>query len=167
MAAAQAAMADAMAGGEEPAGGNAEAAAAERQAAGELREMGEELEEEGVDSRSIEALARAIEEASTRLERGLSGARTESDLRTLARRLADLGRMIERQESERRRSETARAFIPAAPPPLEDRVTAPVLDPDAALAPWAGTLPAGTLEAARRYLERLAEEGVRARGSER
>ncbi len=167
MAAAQAAMADAMAGGEEPAGGSAEAAAAEREAAGELREMGEALEEEGVDSRSIEALARAIEEASTRLERGLSGARTESELRTLARRLADLGRMIERQESERRRSETARSFIPAAPPPLEDRVTAPVLDPDAALAPWAGTLPAGTLEAARRYLERLAEEGVRERGSER
>ena len=166
MAAAQAAMADAMAGGDEPAGGNAEAAAAERQAAGELREMGEALEEEGVDARSIEALARAIEEASTRLERGLSGARTESDLRTLARRLADIGRMIERQESERRRSETARSFVPFAPPPLEERVTAPVLDPEAALAPWAGTLPAETLEAARRYLERLAEEGVRARGSE-
>jgi hypothetical protein len=167
MAAAQSAMADAMAGGEEPAGGSADAAAAEREAAGELRDMGEALEEEGVDARSIEALARAIEEASTRLERGLSGARTESDLRTLARRLADLGRMIERQEAERRRSETARSFVPAAPPPLEDRVTAAILDPDAALAPWAGTLPAGTLDAARRYLERLAEEGVRARGSER
>ena len=166
MAAAQAAMADAMAGGEEPAGGSAEAAAAERQAAGELREMGESLEEEGVDARSIEALARAIEEASTRLERGLSGARTESDLRTLARRLADIGRMIEREESERRRSETARSFVPLAPPPLDERVTAPVLDPEATLAPWAGTLPAETLEAARRYLERLAEEGVRARGSE-
>jgi hypothetical protein len=155
-----------MAGGDEPAGGNAEAAAAERQTAGELREMGEALEEEGVDARSIEALARAIEEASTRLERGLSGARTESELRTLARRLADIGRMIERQESERRRSETARSFVPATPPALEERVTAPVLDPEAALAPWAGTLPAESLEAARRYLERLAEEGVRARGSE-
>ena len=75
--------------------------------------------------------------------------------------------MTERQESERRRSETARSFVPLAPPPLDERVTAPVLDPEATLAPWAGTLPAGTLEAARRYLERLAEEGVRARGSER
>jgi hypothetical protein len=166
MAAAQAAMADAMAGGQEPSGGSAEAAAAERASAGELREMGEALEEEGVDARSIDALARAIEEASTRLERGLSGARTESDLRTLARRLADLGRMIERQETERRRSETARGFVPATPPPLEARVTAPVLDPDAALRPWAGSLPAGVQDAARRYLERLAEEGVRAGGSE-
>jgi hypothetical protein len=167
MAEAQTAMADAIAGGQEPAGGSAEAAAAERRTAEELREMGGALEEEGLDARSVEALARAVEAASTRLERGLSGARTESELRTLARRLADLGRMIERETGERRRSESARSFVPADPPPLEGRVTAPVLDPASALAPWAGSLPAQTLEAARRYLERLADEGVRARGGER
>jgi hypothetical protein len=167
MAEAQTAMADAIAGGREPAGGSAEAAAAERRTAEELREMGGALEEQGLDARSVEALARAVEAASTRLERGLSGARTESELRTLARRLADLGRMIERETGERRRSESARSFVPANPPPLEGRVTAPVLDPASALAPWAGSLPAETLEAARRYLERLADEGVRARGGER
>jgi hypothetical protein len=75
--------------------------------------------------------------------------------------------MIERETGERRRSESARSFVPADPPPLEGRVTAPVLDPASALAPWAGSLPAQTLEAARRYLERLADEGVRARGGER
>lgn len=167
MAQAHSAMADALASGQEPAGGNAEAAAAERQAAGELREMGGALEERGLDARSVEALARAVEAAATRLERGLAGAQTESELRSLARRLADLGRMIERETGERRRSETARSFVPVDPPPLEGRVTAPVLDPASALAPWAGTLPAQMLGAARRYLERLADEGVRARGSER
>ena len=161
MAAAQAAMADALASGEEPAGGNAEAAADQRGAADQLREMGEVLEEQGVDPRAVESLARAVEEASTRLERGLAGARTESDLRSLARRLADLGRMIDSRTREQRRSETARSFVPAAPPPLEARVTAPVLDPAAALAPWAGALPAEMLGPARRYLERLADEGVR------
>lgn len=161
MAAAQAAMADALASGEEPAGGNAEAAAAEQRAADQLREMGEALEEEGVEARSIESLARAVEEASTRLERGLEGARTESDLRSLARRLADLGRMIDSRTREERTSETARSFVPAAPPPLDARVTAAVLDPAAVLAPWAGTLPAEMLAPARRYLERLADEGVR------
>ena len=161
MAAAQSAMADALAGAEEPAGGNPEAAAAERRAADELRGMGQALEKEGVDARSVEALARAIESASTRLERGLAGARTESELRSLARRLADLGRIVDRETSERRRSETARSFVPADPPPLEERVTAPVLDPAAALAAWAGTLPAEMLGPARRYLERLADEGVR------
>jgi hypothetical protein len=154
-------MADALASGEEPAGGNAEAAAAEQRAADQLREMGEALEEEGVEARSIESLARAVEEASTRLERGLDGARTESDLRSLARRLADLGRMIDSRTREERTSETARSFVPAEPPPLDARVTAPVLDPTAALAPWAGTLPAEMLAPARRYLERLADEGVR------
>jgi hypothetical protein len=161
MADAQAAMADALASGEEPAGGNAEAAAAEQRAADQLRDMGEALEEEGVEARSIESLARAVEEASTRLERGLEGARTESDLRSLARRLADLGRMIDSRTREERTSETARSFVPAEPPPLDARVTAPVLDPAAALAPWAGTLPAEMLAPARRYLERLADEGVR------
>jgi hypothetical protein len=167
MAGAQTAMADALASGEEPAGGNAEAAAAERRAADELRAMGGALEEQGMDARSVEALARAVEAASTRLERGLAGARTESELRSLARRLADLGRMIDRQSSERRRSETARSFVPADPPPLEGRVTAPVLDPASALAPWAGALPAEMLGPARRYLERLADEGVRAREGDR
>jgi hypothetical protein len=166
MAESQAAMADAMASGREPSGGTAEAAAAERRMAEELREMGGALEEEGLDARSIEALARAVEAASTRLERGLAGARTETDLRSLARRLADFGRMIDREESERRQSETARSFVPADPPPLEARVTAPVLDPATALAPWAGTLPAEMLAPARRYLERLADEGVRAREGE-
>ncbi|HUF88769.1 MAG TPA: hypothetical protein VMR66_02180 [Gemmatimonadota bacterium] len=161
MAAAQSAMADALAGAEEPAGGNPEAAAAQRSAADELRGMGPSLEEEGVDARSVEALARAIESASSRLERGLAGARTESELRTLARRLSDLGRMVDRENSERRRSETARSFVPADPDPLEERVTAPVLDPAAALAAWAGALPVEMLGPARRYLERLANEGVR------
>jgi hypothetical protein len=166
MAQAQAAMADALAGGQEPAGGNAEAAAAERQAAADLRAMSGALEEEGLDARSIEALARSVEAASTRLERGLAGARTETELRSLARRLADLGRMIERETGERRRSETARSFVPAEPPPLEERVTAPILDPASALAPWAGALPSEMLGAARRYLERLADEGVRDREGE-
>lgn len=167
MAGAQTAMADALASSEEPAGGNAEAAAAERRAAGEVRAMGEALEEQGLDARSVEALARAIEAASTRLERGLSGAQTESELRSLARRLADLGRMVDRQTSEQRRSETARLFVPANPPPLEGRITAPILDPESALAPWAGSLPAEMLGVARRYLEALAEEGVRAREGQR
>lgn len=164
MSQAQAAMADALAGGREPVGGNAQAAAAERQAAADLRAMSEALEEEGLDARSIEALARSVDAASTRLERGLSGARTETELRSLARRLADLGRMIERETGERRQSESARSFVPAEPPPLEDRVTAPILDPASALAPWEGALPSEMLGAARRYLERLADEGVRQGG---
>ena len=167
MAQAQAAMADALAGGQEPAGGTAEAAAAARQAAADLRAMSGALEEEGLDARSIEALARSVEAASTRLERGLAGARTETELRSLARRLADLGRMIERETDERRRSETARSFLPVEPPPLGERVTAPILDPASALAPWAGDLPSEMLGAARRYLERLADEGVRDGGGER
>lgn len=167
MAQAQAAMADALAGGQEPEGGTAEAAAAERQAAADLRAMSAALEEEGLDARSIEALARSVDAASTRLERGLAGARTETELRSLARRLADLGRMIERETEERRRSETARSFLPVDPPPLGERVTAPILDPATALAPWSGDLPSEMLGAARRYLERLADEGVREGGGER
>lgn len=167
MAQAQAAMADALAGGQEPAGGTAEAAAAERKAAADLRAMSGALEEEGLDARSIEALARSVDAASTRLERGLAGARTETELRSLARRLADLGRMIERETDERRRSETARPFLPVEPPPLGERVTAPILDPASALAPWAGDLPSEMLAAARAYLERLADEGVREAGGER
>jgi hypothetical protein len=96
-----------------------------------------------------------------RLERGLPGARLESELRSLSRRFADLGRMVEQSASERRRSRTAGPFLPLDPPPLLRRATAPRLDPEAALAPWRGALPPASVEAGRAYLERLAEEGVR------
>jgi hypothetical protein len=75
--------------------------------------------------------------------------------------------MIERETDERRQSETARSFLPVEPPPLGERVTAPILDPASALAPWAGDLPSEMLGAARRYLERLADEGVRDGGGDR
>jgi hypothetical protein len=165
MAAAQQSIADAAARADESAGGNPEAAAAERQLGRELGGLGGALESQGMDRRALDALAASVEGAARRLERGLPGARTETELRSLARRFADLSRMMERREGERR-AEAARAFVPADPPPLPGRATARRLDPEAALAPWAATLPRPALEPARRYLERLAAEGVRAPSEE-
>jgi hypothetical protein len=85
----------------------------------------------------------------------------ESDLRSLSRRFADLGRMVERSASERRKSRPAGPFLPLDPPPLPRRATAGRLDPEAALAPWRDALPPASVETGRAYLERLADEGVR------
>ena len=170
MAGAERSLADVMSGGTERGtregdrGGNAEAAATQRGVGRQLGDLADELRELGVDPRTIQALAESVERTASRLERGLPGAESETDLRALARRFADLGRIIEQSTTERRRSETARAFLPADPPPLPERTTAPRLDPEAALAAWEGELPSGSLPAARAYLERLAAEGVRAPG---
>jgi hypothetical protein len=165
MADAQRSIAEARARAPETAGGDPEAAAVERQLGRDLGDLAGALEAEGIDRRAIEALVAAVEAAARRLEQGLPGARNETELNSLARRMADLGRVVERREGERR-AETARAFVPADPPPLPARATARRLDPEAALAPWRGALPRPSLEPARRYLERLAEEGVRAPGEE-
>ncbi|HUP00222.1 MAG TPA: hypothetical protein VM737_01685 [Gemmatimonadota bacterium] len=164
MAGAQRSLADAMAGGAEPVGGNAEAAAAQRGIGRRLEDLAEELRDLGIDPRTIRALAESVERTAARLERGLPGAESETDLRALARRFADLGRILEQSTTERRRSETARAFLPAGAPPLPERTTAPRLDPAAALGPWEDELPKDALGPARAYLERLAAEGVRAPG---
>jgi len=162
LAEAQAAVADAAgAAGTESEGGNPDAAASQRGVAEGLGEVAEEAEEAGLDRRAMDALAREAEEAAARLERGLSGARTESELRSLSRRMADLGRTIERESPERRKSETARPFVPAEPGPLPARATAPELDPDAAMAGWEAILPGHAVEPGRRYLERLSGDGVR------
>jgi hypothetical protein len=165
MASAQRSIADAAARADDPAGGNPEAAAAERQLGRELGGLEAGLEAQGIDARAVGALLEAVESAARQLERGLPGAREETELQSLARRFADIGRMVQQREGERR-AEAARGFVPAAPPPLPARTTARRLDPEAALAPWASSLPRPALAPARAYLERLADEGVRAAGGE-
>lgn len=171
MAGAERSLADRMAGSRGPSadrpssGGNAEAAAIQRGIGRRLAEQAAALAELGVDPNSVEALQEAVESAAVRLERGLPGARAETDLRALARRLADLGRIVERSRTECRQSETARGFLPAEPPPLPPRTTAPRLDPAAEMAAWRDILPRSAWESSRAYLERLAREGVRAPGS--
>lgn len=164
MAGEQRALAEAFAPGNDAAGGHSDAAATERELGRRLQEMREELSEAGVDRRQVDLLARDVERAATRLERGLAGARSGSELRALARRMADLSRILMRNRPERRRSETAGAFVPADPPPLPARTTASRIDPESALAAWLDTLPREAREPARRYLEFLAGEGVRAQG---
>lgn len=164
MAGEQRALAEAFAPGKDAAGGHSDAAATERELGRRLQEMREELSEAGVDRRQVDLLARDVERAATRLERGLAGARSGTELRALARRMADLSRILSRHRPERRRSETAGAFVPADPPPLPARTTAPRIDPESALASWLDTLPLEAREPARRYLEILAGEGVRAQG---
>jgi len=158
---AQRALAQSAGSTDDPSGGDPEAAAEQRELGNQLGGLQQALAEQGVDPRTVEALAQAVEEAARRLERGLPGARAETELQSLARRFADLGRIVERSEGERR-AEAARPFVPARPSALPARATARLLDPYAALAPWAQSLPRAALDPSRAYLERLAEEGVRA-----
>lgn len=161
LAEAQRSLAEAGGAGEEAAGGNPDAPAAERGIAEALGRLEERLAEAGVDPAVAAALTRSAEETAGRMERGLAGARTQTELRTLARRLEELARALERTPEERRRSEPAGAFVPVAPPDLPARVTAPRLDAETELAPWRDALPRTADETARRYLERLEDEGVR------
>ena len=115
----------------------------------------------GIDARTVQGLETAVEELARHLERGVPGARAETDLRALARRLGDVGRMVEQEATDRRRAETANVFVPETPPPLPSRASAQRLDPDAALAPWKNVLPRSALDSVRAYLESLAEAGVR------
>ncbi|MGH7556811.1 MAG: hypothetical protein ACREMD_03340, partial [Gemmatimonadota bacterium] len=161
MAEAERALADALASGASGEGGNPDAAADQREIGRQLDDLTDELVEAGVDPVSLRALEEAVAGVTGRLERGLPGARMESELRSLSRRFADLGRMVDRSLSERRRSRTAGSFLPEYPPDLPRRVTAPLLDPEAALTAWREALPDDAVESARAYLERLAEEGVR------
>lgn len=165
LAEAQRALADALGGAEEAAGGNPEAAAAQREIGERLDALRRALEESGVDPGLVEALARSVEESASRLERGLPGARSRTELRALEGRMRDLGRRVERLREERR-AVPAGAFVPAEPGPLPARATAPRLDAGAALEAWRSDLPAAELEAARRYLESLEAAGVRAAGEE-
>jgi len=126
-----------------------------------LEELRDSLVEAGVDPAALRSLQESMDGVAGRLERGLPGARLESELRSLSRRFADLGKVVDRSASEQRTSRTAGPFLPLDPPALPRRATAPRLDPEAALAPWRGALPPASVEAGRAYLERLAEEGVR------
>ncbi len=162
LAEAQRALADALRPGEGGQGGNPDAAAGQREVGDRLEELRDALVEAGIDPAALRSLQESMSGVAGRLERGLPGARLESELRSLSRRFADLGRMVERSASERRRSRTAGPFLPLDPPPLPRRATASRLDPEAALEPWRGALPPSSVEAGRAYLERLAEEGVRA-----
>jgi hypothetical protein len=161
MAEAQRALADALRPGDVGEGGNPDAAAGQREVGRRLEELRDALVEAGIDPVALRSLQESMDGVAGRLERGLPGARLESELRSLSRRFADLGRMVEQSGSERRRSRTAGPFLPLDPPPLPRRVTASRLDPEAALAPWRGALPPSSVEAGRAYLERLADEGVR------
>ena len=161
MAEAQRALADALRPGDAGEGGSPDAAAGQREVGRRLEELRDALVEAGIDPAALRSLQESMDRVAGRLERGLPGARLESELRSLSRRFADLGRIVERSASERRRSRTAGPFLPLDPPPLPRRATASRLDPEAALAPWRGALPTGSLEIGRAYLERLAEEGVR------
>jgi hypothetical protein len=161
MAQAERSLADALGSSDEPVGGNPEAAAAQREVGRELDEISAELLEMGIDVRTVQGLETAVEELARQLERGVPGARTETDLRALARRLGDVGRMVELETTDRRRAEAARVFVPEAPPPLPSRAGAQHLDPEAALAPWRSLLPRSALDSVRAYLESLAEAGVR------
>lgn len=154
-------LADALGSSDDPVGGNPEAAATQREVGRQLDEIAAELLEMGIDLRTVQGLETAAEELARQLERGVPGARAETDLRAMARRLSDVGRMVERETTDRRRAEAARAFVPGAPPPLPSRVSAQRLDPEAALAPWRSVLPRSALDAVRAYLESLAEAGVR------
>lgn len=160
LAEAERSLADALAPGPGE-GGNPDAAARQREIGERLAELARELIEAGIDPAALGALEEAVAGVAGRLERGLPGARMESELRTLSRRFADLGRMVDRSAGERRRSRTAGTFLPEHPPELPRRVTAPRLDPEAAFAPWREALPLEALEPGRAYLERLAGEGVR------
>lgn len=164
MAEAERALADGLAPGTFGEGGNPDAAAEQREIGRQLDDLADDLVEAGVDPASLRALEEAVAGVTGRLERGLPGARMESELRSLSRRFADMGRMVDRSLSERRRSRTAGPFLPEHPPELPERVTAPLLDPEAALAPWRESLPVDAVESGRAYLERLAEEGVRQPG---
>ncbi|MEJ2153216.1 MAG: hypothetical protein P8Y29_09785 [Gemmatimonadota bacterium] len=167
MAQAERSLADALGSADEPVGGNPEAAAAQRDVGRELDEIAAELLEMGIDARTVQGLETAVEELARQLERGVPGARADTDLRALARRLGDVGRMVEQEATDRRRAETASVFVPETPPPLPSRAGAQRLDPDAALAPWKNVLPRSALDSVRAYLESLAQAGVRSRsGSE-
>lgn len=161
LAAAERALADALAPGSSGTGGNPDAATGQREIGRRLEDLTDPLVEAGMDPEALRALEEAVAGVAGRLERGLPGARMESELRTLSRRFADLGRMVDRTAGERRRSRTAGPFLPEHPPELPRRVTAPLLDPEATLAPWRESLPAAAIEPGRAYLERLAEEGIR------
>jgi hypothetical protein len=161
MAEAQRALADALQPGDGGRGGNPDAAAGQRALGRRLEELRNALFVAGVDPAALRSLEESVAGVAGRLERGLPGARMESDLRSLSRRFADLGRMVERSASERRKSRPAGPFLPLDPPPLPRRATAGRLDPEAALAPWRDALPPASVETGRAYLERLADEGVR------
>lgn len=161
MAQAERSLADALGSSDEPLGGNPEAAAAQREVGRQLDEIAAELLEMGIDVRTVQGLETAVEELARQLERGVPGARAETDLRAMARRLGDVGRMVEQETTGRRRAEAARVFVPEAPPPLPSRTSAQRLDPEAALAPWRSVLPRSALDAVRAYLESLADAGVR------
>jgi hypothetical protein len=161
MAQAERSLADAVGSSDEPVGANPEAAAAQREVGQQLDEIATELLEMGIDVRTIQGLETAVEELARQLERGVPGARAKTDLRALARRLGDVGRMVERETTDRRRAEAAGVFVPEAPPPLPSRAGAHRLDPEAALAPWRSALPRSALDSVRAYLESLAEAGVR------
>jgi hypothetical protein len=161
MAQAERSLANALGSSDEPVGGNPEAAAAQREVGRQLDEIAAELLEMGIDVRTVQGLETAVEELARQLERGIPGARADTDLRALARRLADVGRMVERETTDHRRAETARDFVPEMPPPLPSRASAQRLDPETALAPWRSVLPRGVLDSVRAYLESLAEAGVR------
>jgi hypothetical protein len=161
MAQAERSLADALGSSDEPVGGNSEAAAAQREVGRQLDEIAAELLEMGIDPRTVQGLETAVEELARQLERGIPGARAETDLQAMARRLADVGRMVERETTDRRRAEAARVFVPEAPPPLPPRASGQRLDPEKALAPWRSVLPRGALDSVRAYLESLAEAGVR------
>jgi hypothetical protein len=161
MADAQRALADAVRPGDTGEGGSPDAAAGQREVARRLEELRDSLVEAGVDPAALRSLQESMDGVAGRLERGLPGARMESELRSLSRRFEDLGKVVDRSASERRTSRTAGPFLPLDPPALPRRATAPRLDPEAALAPWRGALPPASVEAGRAYLERLAEEGVR------
>ncbi len=161
MAQAERSLADALGSSDEPVGGNPEAAVAQREIGRQLNDVAEELLEMGIDVRTVQRLEAAVEELARQLERGVPGARADTNLRALARRLADVGRMVEQETTDRRRAEAARSFVPETPSPLPPRASAPRLDPEAALAPWRGVLPRSALDSVRAYLESLAEAGVR------
>jgi hypothetical protein len=161
MAEAERALADAFRPGDAGEGGSPDAAAGQREVGRRLEELRDALVEAGIDPSALRSLQESVAGVAGRLERGLPGARLESELRSLSRRFAALGRIVDRSASERRRSRTAGPFLPLDPPPLPLRTTASRLDPEAALAPWRGALPPASVEAGRAYLERLAEEGVR------
>lgn len=154
-------LAEAIAEGDEATAGNSDAAATQREIGDRLRGMARSLEELGVEERTVRALAEAADRAASRLVRGLAGAQTETELRSLARRLADLGRMVDEAETERRKAEAARSFVPTRPPPLSREVTAPQLDSQEIFEAWRASLPQSAIESARKYLELLEEEGVR------
>lgn len=161
LAEAQRALADALQPGATGAGGSPEGAADQRDVGRRLEELRDALIQAGIDPSAVRSLRESVEAVAGRIERGLPGARLESELRSLSRRFEELGRRVEESASERRRSRTAGPFLPLDPPPLPRRATASRLDPEAALAPWRDALPPPAVETGRAYLERLAEEGVR------